>query len=209
MRRCDARLWACSSLPKIALFVLWLLAPSWLHAQTISGTIQDPSGAFIAGAKIEISGTNLPQPVVLSSDAAGKFASPHLKPGTYNLRVLQDGFETLEKTVELQGSLQLQLTLSIARQQVNIAVGGKSLANSDPVYRQLRGLGLGQTFRIDNFTLPCDAATFQFQKGTLTFLSPVNGIVTGAIFIGEGHFSLKPYASGHPGTYPARRRARV
>ena len=40
--------------------------------------------------------------------------------------------------------------------------------------------------------LPWDAATFQFQKGTLTMLRPVNGIVTGAIFIGEGHFNLKP-----------------
>src|SRR5579864_7357079 len=130
MRRCDARLWACSQLPKIALFLLWLLAPSWLHAQTIAGTIQDPSGAFIAGAKIEISGTKLAQPVVVTSDAAGKFASPDLKPGTYTLRVVLDGFETLEKTVELQGSLELQLTLSIAREQVNIAVGGKSLANS-------------------------------------------------------------------------------
>jgi hypothetical protein len=73
-------------------------------------------------------------------------------------------------------------------------VPGKSLAfaNSDPVYRQLRSLGLGRTFRFDNFTLTWDAATFQIQKGTLTFLSPVDGIVTGAIFIGEGHFNLKP-----------------
>ena len=192
MRRCDARLCACFRLSRVAPFLLCLLAPLWLHAQTISGTVQDPSGAFIAGAKIEISGTNLAQPVVLSSDSTGKFASPDLKPGTYTLRVMQDGFETLQKSVDVQGSLQLQLTLSIARQQINIAVGGKTLANSDPVYRQLRGLGLGRTFRIDKFTLPCDVATFQFQKGTLTFLSPVNGIVTGAIFIGEGHLSLKP-----------------
>jgi len=37
-----------------------------------------------------------------------------------------------------------------------------------------------------------DAATFQFAAGTLTFLRPVEGVVTGAIFIGEGHFHLKP-----------------
>ncbi len=77
---------------------------------------------------------------------------------------------------------------------MSISVAGKSLAfaNSDPVYRQLRQIGLGQTFRFDNYTLVWDAATFQFQKGTLTFLSPVNGVSTGAIFIGEGHFNLKP-----------------
>ncbi len=149
---------------------------------------------MIAGARIEIVGADLAEPVVLSSDELGRFASPDLKPGTYTVRVTRDGFEPSAKTADLRGSVQLQLSLTIAKQQVNISVAGKSLAfaNSDPVYRQLRQIGLGQTFRFDNFALTWDTATFQFQKGTLTFLSPVNGVVTGAIFIGEGHFNLKP-----------------
>jgi hypothetical protein len=179
---------------KAAVFLLALMSPAWLHAQTISGTVQDPSGAVIAGAQISITGGDLAQPIALSSDGQGKFASPDLKPGTYSVRVTREGFEPLVKAVNVPAAGPLQLTLSIARQQEIVSVTGKSLAfaNSDPVYRQLRGLGLGETFRIDNFTLPWDAATFQFQKGTLTFLSPVNGVVTGAIFIGEGHFNLKP-----------------
>jgi len=182
------------SLPKMALLFLCLMAPAWLHADTISGTVQDPSGAVIAGARIEITGGDLAQPILLSSDALGKFTSPDLKPGTYSLRVTREGFEPLVKTVNLPGAGVLQLTLSIAKQREVISVPGKSLAfaNSDPVYRQLRNVGLGQTFRFDNFTLTWDAATFQFQKGTLTFLSPVDGVVTGAIFLGEGHFNLKP-----------------
>jgi Carboxypeptidase regulatory-like domain/Peptidase family M1 domain len=185
------------SLLKIALFLLWLVSPTLLAAQAISGTVQDPSGAVIAGARIEIAGTSLSQAVVLYSDGAGKFVSPDLKPGTYTVRVMREGFEPLVKTVDLQGTAQLQLTLTIAKQQESISVSEKSLAfvNSDPVYRQLRAVGLGQTFRFDNFTLPWDAATFQFHKGTLTMLSVVNGIVTGAIFIGEGHFNLKPVIS--------------
>jgi len=71
-----------SALLKLILVFLSLTAPSWLRAQTISGTVQDPSGAFVAGARIEITGAELAQPVVLSSDATGKFASPDLKPGT-------------------------------------------------------------------------------------------------------------------------------
>ncbi len=170
------------------------MGPTWLSAQTISGTVQDPSGAVIAGARIEITGGDLTQPIVLSSDGLGKFTSPELKPGTYSLRVTREGFEPLVKTVDVAGAGQLQLTLSIARQQEVISVPAKSLAfaNSDPVYRQLREIGLGETFRFDNFTLLWDTATFQFQKGTLTFLTPVNGVMTGAIFIGEGHFNLKP-----------------
>jgi hypothetical protein len=192
-RTAEARRWLSSWL-KVALFVLWLMGPAWLRAETISGTVQDQSGAVISGARIEISGGDLAQSVVLLSDGVGKFASTELKPGTYSVWVTRDGFEPLVRSVDLQGSVSLQLTLAIAKPEVNISVAGKSLAfaNSDLVYRQLRDIGLGQTFRLDNFTLNCDVATFQFQKGTLTFLSPVNGIVTGAIFIGEGHFKLKP-----------------
>lgn len=190
----EMRRWCFSSLLKMALFLLWMMGPTWLRSQTISGTIQDPSGAVIAEARIEITGESLVQSVVLSSNGLGRFTSPDLKPGIYSVRVTRDGFEPLVKTVDLQGSVQLQLTLAIAKQRVNISVAGKSLefANSDAVYRQLRELGLGETFRLDNFTLTWDTATFQFQQGTLTILSPVNGVVTGAIFIGEGHFNLKP-----------------
>jgi hypothetical protein len=185
----------CRSLPwlKMAFFLLWLIGPTWLRSETISGTIKDPSGAVIAGARIEITGGDLTQAIVLASDGLGNFASPDLKRGTYSVRVMRDGFETLVKTVDLQEAVQLELTLAIAQQKVSISVPGKSLAfaNSDPLYRQLREIGLGQTFRFDNYTLTWDAATFQFLKGTLTVLSPVDGVVSGAIFIGEGHFNLK------------------
>jgi len=182
---------------KFALVLVWLMAPTFLFSQTISGTVQDSSGAVVVGVRIEISGGELAQPLVLSSDSLGEFTSPDLKVGTYSLRVTKDGFEPLVKTIDLRGPVELQLTLSIAERRENVSVPGRSgaFANSDPAYRQLRAIGLGQSFQFDNFTLAVDAATFRFQKGTLTFLSPVNGIVTGAIFVGEGHFNLKPFTS--------------
>src|SRR5215467_14493870 len=180
-------------LVKVFILLFWLAGPLYLHADTVSGTVKDPSGAVIPGARIEITGGDLAQPITLSSDAAGRFSSPDLKPGTYSVRVTRDGFEPLVKTVELHGPVNLELKLAIAQQRTEVTVAGKSLAyaNSDPVYRKLRDTGLGETFHFDNVTIPLDTATFQFQKGTLTFLTPVNGIVTGAIFIGEGHFNLK------------------
>jgi hypothetical protein len=194
MNRLDARQGRVTPWLLSLLFLFFLACPGWLYSQTISGSVQDSSGAVIVDARIEISGGDLKQAVALSSDSTGKFSSPSLNPGTYSVRVVREGFEPLVKSVDLHGPVQLQLTLAIARQQINISVPAKSLAfaNSDPVYRQLRDVGLGKTFHFDNFTLAIDAGTFQFQKGTLTFLDPVNGIVTGAIFIGEGHFTLKP-----------------
>ena len=95
--------------------------------------------------------------------------------------------------MDLHGTAELELKLAIAGKHEEVVVSGKgrAYANTDPIYRQLRTIGLGETFRFDDFTMHLDAGTFHFQKGTLTMLNPVNGIVTGAIFIGEGHFNLK------------------
>src|SRR5258708_3691684 len=133
-----------SSLVKMTLFLLCLMAPTWLRAESISATIQDSSGAVIAGARIEITGVDLAQPVVLGSDGLGKFASSELKAGTYSVRVTRDGFEPLVKLVDLRGTVQLQLTLAIAQQQVTVNVPAKSLsfANSDPLYRDLRNVAV-------------------------------------------------------------------
>lgn len=184
----------CSTQIRFGLIFFCLIASFPLHAQTISGTVRDQSGAVIAGARIEITGGNLQQALDISSDALGKYVSPELKVGTYTVQVSHDGFETQTQTVDLRATMQLDLTLAIAVKKESVIVPAKNLAyaNSDPLYRQLRDVGLGQSFRFENFTLHQDVGTFHFEKGTLTMLQPVNGTATGAIFVGEGHFNLEP-----------------
>src|ERR1700693_3258729 len=165
-----------------------------LRADTISGTVKDPSGALVAGAKVEISSENLPQSRVLVTDANGRFIAADLTPGKYSVHVVKEGFDELTSAVELHGTLEVPFALTISAQQTTVTVTGKSaaFANSDPVYRQLRDVGLGDTFRCENFTLPMDVGTFEFKTGTITLLRPIDGLQTGAVFVGQGHFSLKP-----------------
>src|SRR5215471_1339082 len=85
---CVARL--LSLLPRLALLLLSLMSPVLLHAETISGTVIDPSGAVIVGARIDITGGDLSQPIVLSTDARGRFVSPDLKPSNYSVRVTRE-----------------------------------------------------------------------------------------------------------------------
>jgi hypothetical protein len=66
--------WGVSSWLRLALFFSWLALPAGLHAATISGTVKDPSGAVIPGARVEITGGDLLQPVELTSDPLGQFA---------------------------------------------------------------------------------------------------------------------------------------
>ncbi len=63
--------------------------------------------------------------------------------------------------------------------------------NSDPAYQALRNLTLGQeSVAVTNFDLKRDAATFHFHSGTVCFVSPVQGKVTGAVFTGDGNLVL-------------------
>jgi hypothetical protein len=65
--------------------------------------------------------------------------------------------------------------------------------NSDPTYQQLRNLALGsEAVSVNNFTLKRDAGTFHLRSGTVCFVTPVNGKVTGAVFTGDGNFVLDP-----------------
>ncbi len=176
------------------LTLLCLAVATQLLADTISGTVKDPSGAVVVDARVEITGGSLTQPIILTSDDSGKFAAPNLTPGKYVVRVAKTGFDELVTTVDLKGVADLPLNLTIAAQQTSVTVTEKNtaFANSDAVYRQLRDIGLSETFVCENFTLTMDVGTFQLKSGTITLLSPVNRLITGAIFVGHGHFTLKP-----------------
>jgi carboxypeptidase family protein/peptidase M1-like protein len=181
----------------LILTLFCLAFATYLRADTLSGTVKDPSGAVVAGAHIEITGGSLSQPIVLTSDESGKFAVPNLNPGKYSVRVAKEGFDDLVTTVDLKGAAELPLSLTIAEQQTRVSVTEKStgFANSDAAYRQLRDASLGESFRCENFTLSVDVGTFQLKSGTITLLAPINKYVTGAIFVGQGHFALKPVAA--------------
>jgi hypothetical protein len=65
--------------------------------------------------------------------------------------------------------------------------------NSDPTYQALRSLTLsGEAVSVNNLELKRDAGTFHLHSGTLCFVSPVAGRVTGAVFVGDGNFVLEP-----------------
>ncbi len=65
--------------------------------------------------------------------------------------------------------------------------------NADPVYQQLRNITLGtEAVAVNNLVLKRDAATFNLHSGTVCFVPPVQGKVTGAVFVGEGTMSLDP-----------------
>src|SRR5258708_34002112 len=73
------------------------------EADTISGTVKDPSGGVVIGARIEINGGSLVQPLVLASDESGKVAAPNLEAGKDKISGAKEGFGSLVAEVGLHG----------------------------------------------------------------------------------------------------------
>jgi hypothetical protein len=69
-------------------------APQPQYQDSLSGTVLDPSGNPVVGAKVKLSTQDQPDRQTLSDDD-GRFFFSNVPPGPYQLTISQDGFATL------------------------------------------------------------------------------------------------------------------
>ena len=107
----------------LALAVIGVLAavPSAL-AQTvtgsITGTVADPSGAVIAGAKVALTNEVTKQERDQNTGATGDFAFTEIVPGTYDIAITKDGFNAYA-----QRGIVVATSESVALHQISMQVG--------------------------------------------------------------------------------------
>ena len=107
-----------ASFVKISLMVVFLLALP-LHGQTVSGTVSgtvnDPSGAIVPGATVKLTNTENGDVRVGQSNSAGIYSIPALPPGSYMLDTVVKGFkeETSSLTVAPGQVLTVNLKLVV------------------------------------------------------------------------------------------------
>ncbi|MGB8582836.1 MAG: TonB-dependent receptor [Candidatus Sulfotelmatobacter sp.] len=103
------------SLLCVALCSVALFAQTTISTGSIQGSVTDPSGAVVSGAKISIVNKATGRVINTKSTSAGAYASGALTPGDYTLRVEAQGFKTSEVPVTVQvgvtssGNVKLQL----------------------------------------------------------------------------------------------------
>jgi carboxypeptidase family protein len=87
----------------IALYAFWagtpLRAQSTTATGSIQGTLTDPSGAVVEGAKVTITNKDTAQALRVTSSSAGAYNSGALVPGNYSVRAEATGFKTVEEGV--------------------------------------------------------------------------------------------------------------
>jgi hypothetical protein len=170
---------------------------------SIAGTVTDPRGAVVVGATVTVYTEAGGQPAgTAKTDAKGQYRIENLPPGTYNVVVEAGGFNAArveKQSVEEGKAVKVDVRLEVAgvETQVEVKAGGLK-ANEDAVYRQLRTMAdspqafAGEYATVSGLVLRRDAATFTLHSGEVYFLPPVEGRVTGAVFVGDGEFTLTP-----------------
>jgi hypothetical protein len=122
-----------------------LLSPLMAVAQTakICGTVQDQSGAVIAGAVVRL-GDAKNRPNVRTDDSGG-FCMDHLQPGSHELTVVALGFSPHHETVIVRAGEDSRTTISLgieaASQQVTVVEGVADVSSLNVAQTQI-GTGL-------------------------------------------------------------------
>lgn len=94
----------------------------WCPAQTItgqiSGTVADPSGGIVAGAKVTLHYNLTGQDRGFTADSSGVFTFPDLVPGDYTLTITAPGFETYTQKDIVVGASE-----KVAMHEIRLSVG--------------------------------------------------------------------------------------
>jgi len=152
----------------LSCLVLSLAPVAQLPTSTLNGTVTDPQGAVVAGAKVAIinAATGVSRETTTGSD--GGFSVTDLTPGNYTVRINASGFavsEFNEIHLDVGRALTLDVSLKIAKAGEVIEVTGGEIAVNTT---QSEVQGLIQSGAIQN--LPLNGRNFL----DLAFLIPGN-----------------------------------
>ncbi len=119
----------------LALMTAFLVSSSLLLAQTtlstgsIVGTVTDPSGAVVGGAKVVVTDLDTNQTFTLTSNSSGAFSSGPLDPGNYRVQVSSKGFSTVSQTVTVQvgNTATVNAKLALGQESTVIEVQGSTV----------------------------------------------------------------------------------
>jgi len=79
-----------------------LVSQTTISTGSIVGTVTDPSGAVVGGAKVTVTNKATRQAITTTTTSAGTYTSGALTPGNYQIRIESQGFKTTELSVTVQ-----------------------------------------------------------------------------------------------------------
>jgi Carboxypeptidase regulatory-like domain len=145
----------------IATLAMVFASPSFAQTTvsqgSIQGTVTDPSGAVVGGAKVTITNRGNGQASTTSTSSSGTYNSGGLIPGDYLVRVEAKGFKTVQVPIVVQVSVTSagNVRVDVGQESQVVEVQGSSVAvNTEQATVQ----GVLTATQIDN--LPVDGRNF-------------------------------------------------
>jgi hypothetical protein len=127
---------------RLAFALLIVAVASPLFAQglggagTVQGTVKDPTGGVMQAVPVRISNPVSGFSRAATTDATGRYVFSNLPPNSYHIIVEAQGFQTLERDVDVRTGVPItvDLTLALAGATENVAVVGHAgdLLERDP-----------------------------------------------------------------------------
>jgi hypothetical protein len=113
-----------------AILFLSCICFAQIRTGTIRGIVKDETGAVLPGSTVELTGEKLLGGVrSVATDSSGRFRFPDLLPGTYEITVSMEGFQTIirgDLIVNVAGTVTVDITLQMSAIEETITVTAES-----------------------------------------------------------------------------------
>src|SRR6185295_11003967 len=83
-------------------------------AGTVQGTVKDPTGGVMQSVQVRISNPVSGFSRTVSTDATGRYVFSNLPPNPYHITVEAQGFQTLDRDVDVRTGVPITLDLTLA-----------------------------------------------------------------------------------------------
>jgi hypothetical protein len=100
-----------------------------LTTASLEGIVRDPTGAVITGARVQVTNTATNVVTAAATDSTGRFLTPSLLPGTYQVVVQAAGFKKMERTginLDVNQALSMELTMELGATTETIEVAAQA-----------------------------------------------------------------------------------
>jgi hypothetical protein len=167
----------------------------------ITGTVADPTGASLGGAAVTATNATTGAKLETRADDAGVYSFPALAVGQYNIEIAAPGFAPYRKTgltIDVNSSLQLDVTLQLAGQSTSVEVNEESAQ----VQVEKSDTQLGQTITSERITeVPLNGRSFTDLLAVQTGVAPVTTSATSSSSSGGSFGAVAPSGGLNPGLF--------
>lgn len=133
-------------------------APGFLLAVKIKGTVYDPSGALVPGARVMLMKDYVKQQET-SSGARGEFILPDVEPGQYQLQIKKERFGLFQQTIDVapEKDLDFWAVVPLARIFEQVAIRSSRAGTRTPGTGNRRVPPLGGVVQPPELLVPLKA----------------------------------------------------